>query len=683
MQNGIADSAKERLLSEESEERDEEPPGNDEKQPGSKLHAAFFSAALEETQGNTGHVNSHEDARASSVSSILENGFDIEEGAGGSSKQKEEEEKPKIKDLNIRRLLGEAKPETCILIFGIIALFCSAICNLAIPAIFGRIINSITDDKDSSRSRDLKTNVVILVVVAALAGFFTFLRGYLFTYAGERVVARLRRKLFNAIMYQEIAFFDETRVGELLSRISSDTAVLKDAITLNISMGLRWSATVIGGIIYLFIMSWRLTLVMMGVVPVVLLSALVYGRYVKRLTNASQQALASSSEVAEESISCIRTVRSFANEDKQMESFAYYVDETLRLGTKRSLAYGLFVGSFQSLIACSFVAIVYYGGTLVIHGHLSPGVLTSFLLYALVIGGALGGLGSLFGNIMSAIGANQRVFRILDRQPAFPIRGGTTIPGLQGHVKLHNVKFTYPSRRHIKALRNFSLELIPGKITALVGPSGGGKSTVCNLIEGFYHPAEGKVLIDGYDLRELDGSWWRQRVGLVQQEPTLLHCSIRENIKYGTVITSEEEVVGAAKKANAHDFILSFPEGYDTIVGERGIRLSGGQKQRIAIARAILKDPKILLLDEATSALDAESEHLVQQALDRLMGNRTVLIIAHRLSTVRDAASVVVVNKGMVQNQGTHEELMKQSQLYQKLVKRQLQSAENEAEDSS
>jgi len=478
-----------------------------------------------------------------------------------------------------------------------------------------------------------------------------------------------------------VGFFDATKTGELISRLASDTAVLKDAVTVNISMGLRYAATVLGGIVYLFVLSWKLSLVMVAVVPAVAISAVVYGRYVRTLSKEQQKALADASEVAEESFAAIRTVRSFVAEPKQIAAYAASIDTTLVLGIRNAWASGVFVGVTSAVTSCAFIGIVYYGGTLVIEGAISEGVLTSFLLYAIQIGAALGGLAGLFGAIMSAMGANDRVFKLLDRTPAMPVAGkGAQPAGIEGRVRLSDVHFAYPSRPDAPVLRGLDLDIPPGRVHALVGTSGGGKSTVVNLIERFYDVQSGTVALDGADVRSLDPRWLRSRLGLVRQEPILFACSVRENILFGRPGASDADIVDAAVKANAHGFITAFPDGYDTVVGEKGVRLSGGQKQRVAIARAILKDPAVLLLDEATSALDAESEHLVQAALERLMVGRTVLIIAHRLSTVRNADVVNVVDGGRVVASGSHDELLESSELYATLVRRQLSGLAAEAE---
>lgn len=584
--------------------------------------------------------------------------------------------------VSMRRLVSEAWPERWTIICATVAMFLGALCNLAIPALFGRVIDSLTPGTDGEtvdNAAQLRGTIVGLIIVALLSACFTFAQGYLFSAAGERVVARLRNKLFVALMQQEVGWYDQTRVGELVSRLGSDTSVLKDAATSNISMALRWSASVIGSVIYLFAVSWKLTMVMLAVVPPLAIAARYYGGYVRDLSKATRQALAEATEVAEESMSAIRTVRSFNNEARQTREYTVKVDETLRLGIASALAFAGFTGGAAGFASLVFVGILAYGGSLVLSGELTSGELTSFLLYAITIGGSLAGLAGLFGTMMTALGANDRVFQLLDRQALVSRDEGEPVPSITGDVSFQAVSFAYPSRPDAVVLRDVTLHIRAGSVAALTGPSGAGKSSIINLIEKFYLPSHGRVSIDGRNIANMSGSQLRRHIGVVLQEPTLFYGSITDNIKFAREDASQEQVVAAARAANAHEFIEGFADGYATIVGERGVRLSGGQKQRIAIARAVLQDPRILLLDEATSALDAESEHLVKQALERLMRGRTTLVVAHRLSTVRQADVVFVIDGGRVVGQGSHDVLMQSNELYAQLVKRQMQGSDSSA----
>jgi ATP-binding cassette subfamily B protein len=401
----------------------------------------------------------------------------------------------------------------------------------------------------------------------------------------------------------------------------------------------------------------------------------VYGRRVRGLSKQVQDALAASNEVAEESLSGIRTVRSFAAEKSEVERYRRAVEDAFTLTRKRIGQSATFMGaaSFGGYAAAAVV--LWYGGRLVLDGVLTVGGLTSFLIYSLLVAFSLGAIADLWAEFMRASGAAERVFELLDRKPEIPATGGEQPAVVQGRVEFRDVHFAYPSRPDVPVLQGINLTLEPGEVVAIVGPSGAGKSTLAALLARLYDPQVGALALDGRDLKALDPEWLRQRIGTVAQEPLLFSSSVADNIRYGRVGATMEEVQAAARAANAHDFISRFPEGYDTLVGERGVQLSGGQKQRVAIARAVLKDPRLLVLDEATSALDAESEHLVKDALERLMKGRTTLIIAHRLSTVVGADRVLVLEGGQVVQSGSHAALMGQEGLYRRLVERQFVAA--------
>jgi ATP-binding cassette subfamily B protein len=497
-------------------------------------------------------------------------------------------------------------------------------------------------------------------------------RFYLFSLAGERVVARLRETLYRSILAQEVAFFDGERTGDLTSRLSADTATLQSAVSANISMGLRNLLQLIGGVALLIYTSPRLAALMLVVVPIIAVSAVISARRIRRLARPVQDALAESSAIAEEGIGGIRTVRAFAAEAHEAARYAVATQRSLEKARQRARASAFFMSS-TSLAGYLAVALIFwYGGHLVLAGQLSPGDLTSFLVYTLIVGFSLGALTDLWTDFMRALGAAERVFELCDRQPQVTTARGLQPEHTAGLVELDEVEFAYPTRADAPVLRGLSLRLSPGEIVALVGPSGGGKSTVAALLQRFYDPAHGAQRLDGRDLRELDTDWLRRQIATVAQEPLLFSTSIADNIRYGRPGATPAEIEAAARAANADGFIRGFPDGYATLVGERGIQLSGGQKQRVAIARAVLKDPRLLILDEATSALDAESEHLVKEALERLMRGRTTLVIAHRLSTVKDAHRVVVLEQGRVAQEGRHDELLAAGGTYQRMVERQV-----------
>jgi ATP-binding cassette subfamily B protein len=571
----------------------------------------------------------------------------------------------------LKRLVELARPEAVALSMGTVSLILAAGLNLLYPKFVQRIIDGVLE---GAGREVVNGSASLLLVLFAVAAVFTGLRSYLFTVAGERVVARLRTDVYRAVISQEIGFFDERRTGELINRLSSDTTVLQSAVTVNISMFLRFFAMGLGSLIILFFSSWRLTLVMLLTVPLVALGASWFGRVVRRISREAQDALAAANNVAEETIGGVRTVRAFAREKEETERYGAAVERSFVLAKERARVASIFAGTASFGAYAAIAVVLWYGGILLADGRLTMGELTSFLLYTFTLAMSIAALSGLWQDFMKAVGASERVFELVDRTPLVG-SGERTPTKTEGAVRFERVEFAYPTRPDSPVLTGLDLELAPGRVVALVGPSGGGKSTVAALLSRFYDPLRGRVLLDDVDYRELNADWLRRQVGVVSQEPILFATSIRENILYGRPAASIEDVVAAAKAANAHEFITEFTAGYDTMVGERGVRLSGGQKQRVAIARALLKDPRILVLDEATSALDAESEHLVQEALARLMAGRTTLVIAHRLSTVKEADCVLVLDGGRVVQSGSHGELVEQEGLYRRLVQRQLRGA--------
>jgi ABC-type multidrug transport system fused ATPase/permease subunit len=516
-----------------------------------------------------------------------------------------------------------------------------------------------------------------MIVLLAIQMIFSFMRIYIFTSVGEHALADMRIDIYRKMISMPMDFFAQRRVGELSSRISADLSQIQDAVSTVLAEVLRGILTLIIGIGLILFISPRLTAVMLSVVPVVVIIAVVFGKRIRKFSRQTQDQLADSNIIVQETLQGINNVKAFSNEWYEIRRYAESLNRVVKMAITNGKYRGLFVSFLLFSTFGTIVLVVWYGAGLMQSGHLSFGDLTAFVVYTAFVGGSMAGFADLYGQLQKTLGATQRVRELLRSTPEdVDLEEEPLDPKykLHGEVKLNHIAFSYPSRKEVPVLKDVTIEALPGEQVALVGPSGAGKTTISALLLRFYEPDKGELLFDGKPASAFPLSQIRKQMALVPQDILLFGGTIRENIAYGKPHADLAEIEKAAKQANAHDFISSFPEGYDTIVGERGIKLSGGQRQRIAIARAILKDPVILILDEATSSLDSASESLVQEALENLMRNRTSFIIAHRLSTIRNADKIVVLDKGYVKETGTHQELLEIDEgLYKSLSKLQFE----------
>ncbi len=583
-----------------------------------------------------------------------------------------EAEMLKEQKFGLKRLVGLARPHWRALSIATIALVLGSSISLAYPQAARLLVDEVFVE---GSEWDLSTIGFALLGLFLVQSVFVSVRYYLFTVIGDRVVADLRQRLFRAIVARDMGFFDATKTGELTSRLTSDTQILQSAVTTNLSMALRYGMQAIGGIVVCFVTSVKLSLVILVLLPVVFSVAIVYGRRVRKLSREVQDAVADSTSLAEEALSGIRTVRSFAREGHESVRYDGAIERSFELAKTRSMLGSIFSGGMSFLGYATIAVILWLGSVMVMNGEMTGGELTAYILYVLFVAFSVGVMSGLWTDFAKAIGSGERVFALIDAGEIEAEGAGewdSAAAVTEGGVSFEGVSFSYPTRPDEMVLRDISFTVKPGNRLALVGPSGSGKSTVASLLSRFYEPQTGEIKIDGRAIRTYEPNALRRQIGLVAQEPILFSGTIEENVLYGDESASREQVVEALRSANAWDFVQGFPDGIDTIVGERGVRLSGGQKQRIAIARALLKDPRLLILDEATSALDVESESLVQKALERLMEGRTTVVIAHRLSTIASADQVLVIDGGRIVEQGTHDELMARRASYFRMVELQL-----------
>ncbi|MCS7004371.1 MAG: ABC transporter transmembrane domain-containing protein [Cytophagales bacterium] len=580
--------------------------------------------------------------------------------------------KAKINLQGIRRLIGIYRfmlPYKGYFLMGLVCLFFSSTVLLAFPYLAGKLID-IANGKTSRLFSNMNQVAYALASVLGIQSLFSFLRIVFFAQVNERAMSDIRIALFERYLQLPMSFYDTHRVGELMSRISTDVAMLQDTFSITIAELFRQTAILIGGLCILFITNPQLTVFMLAIVPILALLSLLFGKFIRKLSKSTQDKLAKASIITEEILQSIQTVKAFTNEVFEINRYRRTLQDFVATALKTSLFRGAFVSFIIFALFGGIVTILWYGSQLVYEGKITTGELTSFIIYTMFIGGSIGGLGDILSTLQKAIGASERVEEILlEAIEPYRIERFQQPIVLHKSIRFENVSFAYPTRSEINVLQNISFEIRAGEKVALVGHSGAGKSTIAQLLLRFYEPTFGTILWDEKNILNFPLGDYRGAIGVVPQEILLFGGTIRENIQYGKPSATEEEIVWAAKQANAWDFICSFPDGLDTIVGERGVKLSGGQRQRIAIARAMLKNPALLILDEATSALDAESEYLVQQSLERLMESRTTIIIAHRLSTIRYADKIVVMQGGRIIEIGSHESLLQNERgEYRKLV---------------
>ena len=561
---------------------------------------------------------------------------------------------------NYRRLLQYMRPYLKQLFLAIICIIIAAGCNLYLPWIIKDMIDKVLAEKDMMM---LNVICVGIVVVFLVRGIFYYGQSYLVSYIGQKVIIDVREVMFRKFQRMPMAYFDKHQTGETMSFITNDVAAIQSALVDQLIEMVTEGSILIGSIAMMLYLDWKLSLLTLVVIPLVGQAMKIFGRKIKRNGTVIQERMADITSLLQESISAIRVVKSFVREKYETDRFQRQNQLNFQAAMKNVQLTSLLTPTVEFLAAVSVTFIVWFGGYEVVNNEMTAGALVAFLTYAVNLANPVKRLSRVYGNLQRAMAAVDRVFAVIDlEEPIHDKPDAKELPEIAGAVKLDKVSFEY--KKGVPALSDVTLEARPGQMIAFVGPSGAGKSTIANLIPRFYEITEGAISIDGQDIRDVTVASLREQIGIVPQETVLFSTTVRENIRYGRLDATDEEVEAAAKAANADEFIQNLPQGYDTKIGERGMNLSGGQRQRMAIARAILKNPRILILDEATSALDTESEKIVQAALDKLMVGRTSFVIAHRLSTIFNADQIFVIDGGKVREHGTHEELLKRNGLY-------------------
>lgn len=567
----------------------------------------------------------------------------------------------------IGRIFHLSKPyRTKFYVATVLALFSTGV-GLSVPLGLKALIDAVFQNADAGL-----LNIIALVLLGLfiLQGFLSFGSNYWLEWVGERVVTDLRKQLYEHLQRLGFRFYSNKRLGEITSRLTNDVASVRSALTGSLPDSITVLFSLTGSIILMILLNWRLSMIVFVIVPVVTLSTRYFGAKIRSLSRSIQDDLADSTAIAEDALGAIRIVKAFVREPFEVNRYSKSVEHLFATSRKKILLTSLFWSGIGMMFMTTLVVIFWYGGLEVLAGRLTAGDLVAFIFYAFAISRSISQMSRLYTSINSAIGASDRIFELLDEIPEVrDAPGARPLPAVEGNVSFADVTFAYDDKRYV--LRNVAFEALPGQTIALVGPSGAGKTTLINLIPRFFDPQKGRILVDNIDIKTVQKHTLRSQIAVVPQDVHLFGTTIRENIRYGNLEAGDEEIEAAARDANALEFIEEIPEGLDAKIGEKGVKLSGGQRQRLAIARALLKDPRILLLDEATSSLDSESEAQVQEALVRLMKNRTTFIIAHRLSTVQHADRILVLDQGRIIQDGSHDELMARGGLYRRLYELQ------------
>jgi ABC-type multidrug transport system fused ATPase/permease subunit len=603
--------------------------------------------------------------------------------------KKTKEKREKLSKSSIKKakkIFSFLKPYSAIFIIGWVFLILSSLIGLAFPLLMGQLLGTGSSQESALSSvlegmsiSDVDSVAIGLFIVFAAQALFGFFRIIIFTYVTENTLRDIKQVAFGRLLYMPMNFFNQNKVGELTSRMSADIEKIQGVLSTTIAEFFRQIIIIVGGIVFLVLISWKLALIMLGTLPVMIIIAVVFGRFIRKLSKQAQDESAKSNATIEESLMGISNVKSFTNEVFMLNKYKKAINTIKALQIRSGLWRGVFA-SF--IIFCLFGAIVFiiWQGLLMTQGpnpELPEKDFFSFIMFTIMMGASLGSIADMYSNIAKAVGASEQLMKIIETENESDLNIGTAKPDISGRVAFNNVSFHYPQREDVQVLKSISFESESNQTIALVGASGAGKSTIASLLLNYYPLTGGAIYFDGISNKDIDTEHLRAQMAFVPQEVILFSGTIKENIAFGKTNATEEEIISAAKKANAFEFIQSFPNQLETEVGDRGIQLSGGQKQRIAIARAILKDPKILILDEATSALDSESEQLVQNALETLMEGRTSFVIAHRLSTIKKASAILVMENGQIMEQGKHEELIALNGIYANLVS--LQGIKNES----